>query len=158
MKHARPGIAHHGSDLLSLGRLETMHGTLGASYLALLKRTLLKALVGITQEIAALRAWCITSMLATTVKIYHDCNGFAFPGYSGMSLVHGKHILPQKQTPIHKIEQKDSLQIKSSHMPSGISTPPHPHCRPVRLQPILNAPRMRLHVGAQFGSGLGYPS
>jgi hypothetical protein len=128
VKHARPRIAHHGLDLVSHGRLEAMDRTLGASRLSLLEWALHKTLIGIDQELAALSAWSVTSMLAATVEIDHDRHGLAFPGYSGMSLVHGKHILPQKQTPIHKIEQKDSLQIKSSHMPSDISTPAHPQC------------------------------
>ena len=128
MKHARPGIAHHGLDLASHGRLEAMDRTLGTSRLSLLEWAFLKTLIGIDQELAALSAWSVTSMLAATVEIYHDRDGLAFPGYSGMSVVHGKHILPQKPTPIQVIEQKDSLRIKSSHVPSDISTPAHPRC------------------------------
>ena len=94
MKHARPRIAHHGLDLVSHGRLETMNRTLGASRLSLLEWAFLETLIGIDQELAALSAWSITSMLAVTVEIYHDRYGLTFPGYSGMSLVHGKHILP----------------------------------------------------------------
>lgn len=86
-----------------------MDRTFGANRLSLLERTLLQTLIGIDQEFTALGARPVTSMSAATVHIYHDRDGLAFPGYSGMSLVHGKHILPQRPTPIHKIEQKDSL-------------------------------------------------
>jgi hypothetical protein len=128
VKHARPGIAHHGLDLASHGRLEAMDRTLGTSRLSLLEWAFLKTLIGIDQEFTALGARPVTSMLAATVETYHDCHGLAFPGCSGVSLVHGQHILAQKPTPIHKIEQEDSLQPRSSHMPSDISTPPHPRC------------------------------
>ena len=71
-----------------------MDRTLGASRLFLLEWALRKTLIGIDQELAALSAWSVTSMLAATVEIDHDRHGLAFPGYSGMSLVHGKPILP----------------------------------------------------------------
>jgi hypothetical protein len=111
VKHARPRIAHHGLDLVSHGRLEAMDRTLGASRLSLLEWAFLKTLIGIDQELAALGARPVTSMLAATVDIYHDRHGLASPGYSGMSLVHGKHILPQKQIPIHKIEKKRDISV-----------------------------------------------
>jgi uncharacterized protein YqiB (DUF1249 family) len=76
-----------------------MDRTLGASRLSLLEWTLLQTLIGIDQELAALSAWSVTSMLAATVEIYHDRHGLAFPGCSGVSLVHGKDILAQKTDP-----------------------------------------------------------
>jgi hypothetical protein len=79
-----------------------MNRALGTSCLSLFERASLETFIGIDQEITALSAWSVTSMLAATVDIYHDRYSLAFPGYSGMSLVHGKHILPQNQTPIQK--------------------------------------------------------
>jgi hypothetical protein len=79
--------------------------TLGASCLPLLEWALLKTLIGIDPEFLALIALSVTAMLAATVEIYHDRDGLAFPGHSGVFLIHGQHILPQKPTPIHKIEQ-----------------------------------------------------
>jgi hypothetical protein len=106
VKHTWPGIAHHVLDLVSHSWLETMDRTLGASSLPLLEWALLKTLVGIGQEFIALDAWSVASMVAATVKAYHDRNGLAFPGHSGVLLAHGEHILPQKLTPIHKIGQQ----------------------------------------------------
>ncbi|OGO03586.1 MAG: hypothetical protein A2Y72_05490 [Chloroflexi bacterium RBG_13_53_26] len=94
-KHARPGIAHYGSDLVSHGRLETMNRTLGTSRLALLERAFLKMLPGIDQEFNTFGAWSIDSMMAATVEVYHDGDSLAFPGYSGVSLVHCEYILAQ---------------------------------------------------------------
>lgn len=116
VKHARPGITHHVLDPVSHGWLETMDRTLGASCLPLLERALLKTLVGIDQEFPAPSAWSVTSMLAATVEIYHDREGLAFPGHSRVFLVHGQHILPQKPTAIHKIEQQRVASISESPM------------------------------------------
>ena len=90
MKHARPRIPHYGPDLVSHSRLETMDRTFGTSRLTLLEWAFLKTLLSIDQELTTFRTWSITSMLAATVEIYHDCDGLAFPGYSGMSPVHCK--------------------------------------------------------------------
>jgi len=102
-EHAGPGMPHHGLYLVSHGRLEAVHRALGASRLALLERAFLKTFVGIGQEFTALCAWSGTTMMAVAVKAYHDRDGPAFPGYSRIPIVHGKHIVPQKQTPIQKI-------------------------------------------------------
>ena len=56
MKHARPGIPHYGSDLVSHSRLETMDRTFGTGCLTLLKRAFLKTLLGIDQELTTFRA------------------------------------------------------------------------------------------------------
>ena len=106
VEHARARIAHDGLDSVSHGRLETMNGAPGASRLSFLEWALLETLIGIDQELAALSAWSVTSMLAATVEIYHDCHGLAFSGYSGRSRVHGKHILAENQALIHKTEQQ----------------------------------------------------
>ena len=90
MKHAGPGIPHYGSDLVSHSRVETMDRTFGTSRLPLLEGAFLKALLGIDQELTTFRARSIILMLAVTVEIYHDCDGLAFPGYSGMFPVHCK--------------------------------------------------------------------
>jgi hypothetical protein len=102
-KHARPGITHHGLDIVSHGGLEAMHRALGASRLALLEGALLKTFIGIGHELTALCAWSGATMMAVAEKAYHDRDSPAFPGYSGIPLVHGKHIVPQKQTPIQRI-------------------------------------------------------
>jgi hypothetical protein len=102
-----------------------MDRTLGTSRLSLLEWAFLKTLIGIDQEFTALGARSVTSMLAATVEIYHDRDGLAFPGYSGMSLVHGKHILLQKQTPIHKIEQKDRQINNRWQFPGRCPCPSH---------------------------------
>jgi len=106
VKHTWPGIAHHVLDLVSHSWLETMDRTLGANCLPLLEWALPQTLIGIDQEFPALSAGSVASMLAATVEVYHDRDGLAFPGHSGVFLVHGKHILPQKPTPIHKIGQQ----------------------------------------------------
>ena len=93
-KHARPGVAHDGPDLVSHGWLEAMHRALGASGLPFLEGAFLKTLVGVGQQIAALGADPATSMLSTAVDAYHDGDGPAFPGHSGMSLAHCGHIVP----------------------------------------------------------------
>jgi hypothetical protein len=81
-KHARPGIAHYGSDLLSHGRLEAMNRALGTSSLALLERADLKTPLGIDQEFEALWAWGVNPMMAAAIEVYHDCDGLAFPSHS----------------------------------------------------------------------------
>jgi len=90
VKHAGPRIPHYGSDPVSHSRLETMDRTLGTSRLTLLEGAFLKTLLSIDQELTAFRARSTTSMLTATVEIYHDCDGLAFPGYSGMFPVHCK--------------------------------------------------------------------
>ncbi len=116
VKHTWPGVAHHVLDLVSHGWLETMDRALGASCLPLLEWALPKTLIGIDQEFSALSAWSVSSMLAATVEIYHDREGLAFPGHSGVFLVHGQHILPQKPTAIHKIERQRVASISESPM------------------------------------------
>ena len=105
-KHAGSGIAHHGLDLVSHGRLEAVDRALGASRLCLLERAFLKTLAGIGQELTAINAWLVTTMLAAAVEVYHDRYGLAFPGHSGVSLIHDRPILPQKRTPIHNIDSR----------------------------------------------------
>lgn len=95
-KHAGPGIAHHGPDVFSHGRLEAVHRALGAGRLALLKRALFKTVVGIGQELTALRAQVVGTMLTAAVEVYHDRHGLAFAGHPGVSLIHDDPILPQR--------------------------------------------------------------
>lgn len=83
-KHARPGISHYGSNLFSHGRIEAMNRALGTSRLALLERAHLKAPLGIDQEFKALWARGIIIMMAAAIEVYHDCDGLALPGYSGV--------------------------------------------------------------------------
>jgi len=85
-------MPHHGLYLVSHGRLEAVHRALGASRLALLEMAFLKTFVGIGQEFTALCAWSGTTMMAVAVKAYHDRDGPAFPGYSGIPIVHGNTL------------------------------------------------------------------
>ena len=56
VKHARPGIPHYGSDLVSHSRVEAMDRTFGTSRLTLLEWAFLKTLFGIDQELTTFGA------------------------------------------------------------------------------------------------------
>ena len=119
-------MPHRGSDLLSHIGLETMDGALGTSRLTFLERAFLKTLLGIDQELITISAWFVASMFAATVEIYHDCDGLAFPGYSGMTFIHGKYILTQGAAP--KLRNRAALPLLMSRLKQAHHDFAHESC------------------------------
>jgi len=94
VNHAGTGIPHHGPDLLPHSGLVAMHRTLGARRFALLERTLVEALPGITQKLSALEAKLFSgSMLAMTIDVDHTLNSLVFPCYSWIVVRHDECLL-----------------------------------------------------------------